>query len=159
MSARVAAPMASTALDLHNLRVRSARNHVCAEHVYPAAWTHLIPMSRPIDGERDAPMDPPTKRVIDTRYTTCRVPPSHSVLTSRCCRRTLRPLSSLRTLQRRGTTPCMSTKSDSVQLIWELVACRSYSICWMEASRLVSSLWSALYRGTHGCKSPPQWWL
>lgn len=40
---------------------------------YPAAWTHRMPMSRPIECERAAPMDPPTKRAIDMRYTICRV--------------------------------------------------------------------------------------
>ena len=83
MSARVAAPMASTALDLRRLGVRSAGDHVCEYHAYPAAWTHRIPMSRPIDGERDAPMDPPTKRVMDTIYTTCgEAPSSYSVVAS-----------------------------------------------------------------------------
>ena len=62
--------MASTALDLRRLRVMEVYDHVGKNHAYPAAWTHRIPMSRPIVGERDAPMDPPTKSVIDTRYTT-----------------------------------------------------------------------------------------
>ena len=70
MSASVAAPMASTALDLRRLRVMEVYDHVGKNHAYPAAWTHRIPMSRPIVGKRDAPMDPPTKSVIDTRYTT-----------------------------------------------------------------------------------------
>lgn len=79
-------------------------------------------------------MDPPTKRVMDTIYTTWgEAPSSYSVSASRCCEHTLRPLSSLSTLQRRGTMPWMSTKSESVQLICELVAWRSFSICWMEA--------------------------
>lgn len=98
--------MASTALDLRGLCVMSADDYVCKDAAYPAAWTHRMPMSRPIDGERAAPMDPPTKRAIDIRYTICKaMNHNHSTLAYLCCRRTWRPLSSLSTLQKRGMTP------------------------------------------------------